>query len=193
MKWMCWRCRIGTTSRLIPLLSEYLSLLIHYQFVLSYINKLPKESHDTDFSRIKSWYLDGQWDCLRYRIICVWLFVSAAYLRQSIILSAYETADTRALYNSFINVAGKIRTNRIYQPISVPEGIEQVRAFHLAVLVPLTRCRWPVLSPFWLSITTKRAGQAIPSFYYPAFACPSEIGGPKHEYCCVCAFFVRLY
>lgn len=31
-----------------------------YQFVLSHINKLPKESHDTDFSRIKSWYLDGQ-------------------------------------------------------------------------------------------------------------------------------------
>ncbi len=29
------------------------------QFVLSQINKLPKESHDTDFSRIKPWYLDG--------------------------------------------------------------------------------------------------------------------------------------
>lgn len=28
---------------------------------MSYMNKLPKESHDTDFSRIKPWYLDGQY------------------------------------------------------------------------------------------------------------------------------------
>ncbi|KAJ3568005.1 hypothetical protein NP233_g5994 [Leucocoprinus birnbaumii] len=81
----------------------------HVKFDLSHINKLPKESHDTDFSRIKSWYLDGH----------------AAYLRQSIALTAYETPETRALYNSFTNVAGKIRTDKIYQPIPVPEGIEQ--------------------------------------------------------------------
>lgn len=29
------------------------------QFVLSHLNKLPKESRDADFSRIKPWYLDG--------------------------------------------------------------------------------------------------------------------------------------
>ncbi|KAG6335257.1 hypothetical protein ID866_3832 [Astraeus odoratus] len=33
----------------------------HVQFVLSHMNKLPNESHDTDFSRIKPWYLDGQY------------------------------------------------------------------------------------------------------------------------------------
>ncbi|KAF5346683.1 hypothetical protein D9756_010395 [Leucocoprinus leucothites] len=81
----------------------------HIKFVLTHINKLPKESHDTDFSRIKSWYLDGH----------------AAYLRQTIALTAFETPETRALYNSFINVSGKIRTDKIYQPIPVPEGIEQ--------------------------------------------------------------------
>ncbi|KAF9444005.1 DUF1253-domain-containing protein [Macrolepiota fuliginosa MF-IS2] len=81
----------------------------HVKFVLSHINKLPKESHDTDFSRIKSWYLDGH----------------APYLRQSILLTAYETPETRALYNTFTNVSGKIRTEKIYAPIPVPEGINQ--------------------------------------------------------------------
>lgn len=81
----------------------------HVKFVLSYINKLPKESHDTDFSRIKSWYLDGH----------------AAYIRQSIALTAYETPETRSLFNSFTNVAGKIRTEKAYAPIPVPEGVDQ--------------------------------------------------------------------
>ncbi|KAF8971254.1 digestive organ expansion factor [Flammula alnicola] len=82
----------------------------HVKFVMSYMNKLPKESHDTDFSRIKPWYLDGH----------------AAYLRQSILLSAYETAETRALYNTSLkNVAGKIRTEKSWPPIDVPAGIDQ--------------------------------------------------------------------
>lgn len=33
----------------------------HVQFVFSHLNKIPKASHDADFSRIKPWYLDGQW------------------------------------------------------------------------------------------------------------------------------------
>ncbi|KAF8196605.1 digestive organ expansion factor [Pholiota molesta] len=82
----------------------------HVKFIMSYMNKLPKESHDTDFSRIKPWYLDGH----------------AAFLRQSILLSAYETAETRALYNNSLkNVAGKIRTEKTWQPIEVPAGIDQ--------------------------------------------------------------------
>ncbi|RDB16721.1 U3 small nucleolar RNA-associated protein 25 [Hypsizygus marmoreus] len=82
----------------------------HVKFVLSHLNKLPKESHDTDFSRIKPWYLDGH----------------AAYLRQSILLSAYDTPEGRALYNSSLqNVAGKIRTQAHWSPVNVPDGIEQ--------------------------------------------------------------------
>ncbi|KAI0335146.1 digestive organ expansion factor [Cubamyces sp. BRFM 1775] len=82
----------------------------HLQFVLNHMNQLPKESHDVDFSRIKPWYLDGH----------------SAYLRQSILLSAYETPETRALYNhSLKNVAGRIRTEKRWPPIEVPEGIDQ--------------------------------------------------------------------
>lgn len=54
---------------------------------------------------------------------------SAAYLRQSILLSAYETPETRALYNhSLKNVAGKRKTEKRWMPIEVPEGVDQVRA-----------------------------------------------------------------
>lgn len=78
---------------------------------MSYMNKLPKESHDTDFSRIKPWYLDGH----------------AAYLRQSVLMTAYETPETRSLFNSNLkNVAGKIRTERKFTPIDVPKGIKEV-------------------------------------------------------------------
>ncbi|KAI0373952.1 digestive organ expansion factor [Pilatotrama ljubarskyi] len=82
----------------------------HLQFIFNHLNQLPKESHDVDFSRIKPWYLDGH----------------SAYLRQSILLSAYETPETRALFNhSLKNVAGRIRTERRWPPIEVPEGIDQ--------------------------------------------------------------------
>ncbi|KAJ7187894.1 digestive organ expansion factor [Mycena filopes] len=82
----------------------------HVKFVLSHLNKLPKDSHNTDFSRIKPWYLDGH----------------AEYLRQSILMSALETPETRSLFNSTLkNVAGKMRVEKRWTPVQVPEGIDQ--------------------------------------------------------------------
>lgn len=52
---------------------------------------------------------------------------SAAYLRQSIFLTAFETPETRSLYNSYLtNISGKVRTDLRRSPIAVPEGINQV-------------------------------------------------------------------
>ena len=89
---------------------------------------MPKESHDVDFSRIKPWYLDGQSVA---PVFSYGVFVdapsSAAYLRQTVLLSAHETPETRALFNhSLKNVSGRIRTERRWTPIEVPEGIDQV-------------------------------------------------------------------
>ncbi|KAJ6498953.1 digestive organ expansion factor [Mycena sanguinolenta] len=82
----------------------------HVKFVLSHMNKLPKDSHNADFSRIKPWYLDGH----------------AEYLRQSILISALETPETRSLFNSSLkNVAGKLRVEKRWSPVQVPEGIDQ--------------------------------------------------------------------
>ena len=72
--------------------------------------------------------MDSEYKHNSLKINCVHRFLaSAAYLRQSILLSAYETVETRSLYNSSLkNVAGKIRTERHWQPIVVPDGINQV-------------------------------------------------------------------
>lgn len=129
-RWMHLQCKIGTMSRCaytLLLASPYLTKIL--QFVLSHMNGFPKESRDADFSRIKPWYLDGQWvETHSFKINCTHhFFTSAVYLRQSILLTAYETAETRSLYNSSLkNVAGKIRTEKHWQPIAVPDGIDQV-------------------------------------------------------------------
>ncbi|KAH8119429.1 digestive organ expansion factor [Phellopilus nigrolimitatus] len=82
----------------------------HLQFVFSNLNELPKETRDADFSRIKPWYLDGH----------------ASYLRQTIMLSPYETPDFRHLFNSVLkNVGGKKRIEGPYSPVQVPEGVSQ--------------------------------------------------------------------
>ncbi|KAK0225581.1 digestive organ expansion factor [Armillaria fumosa] len=82
----------------------------HVKFVLSNLNALPKESHDTDFSRVRPWYLDGH----------------ATYLRQTILLSAFETPEIRAVFNTNLkNVAGKVRLNKRWSPIEIPDGINQ--------------------------------------------------------------------
>lgn len=66
-------------------------------------------------------------------------YSSAAFLRQTVLLSAYETPETRHLFNSsLMNVAGKIRTDRRWQPVPVPEGVDQVGPRSLDV-----PCIWP--------------------------------------------------
>lgn len=52
---------------------------------------------------------------------------SAAYLRQTVLLTSLETPETRALFNgSLKNVAGKVRTTKKWSPVEVPAGIAQV-------------------------------------------------------------------
>jgi len=77
--------------------------------VLSRLNEFPKESRDADFSRIKPWYLDG----------------FSAYLRQSILLSPFEMPEPRSSFNSLQNVAGKVRVEKSWPALQVPEGIDQ--------------------------------------------------------------------
>jgi U3 small nucleolar RNA-associated protein 25 len=64
---------------------------------------------------------------------------SAPSLRQSVLLSAYETPETRALFNhSLVNVAGKIRTEKRWAPVGVPEGVHQVSSTLIHLTVPGT-------------------------------------------------------
>ena len=64
---------------------------------------------------------------------------SGSFLRQTILFTAYETPETRALFNkSLRNVAGKIRSEHLWPPLQVPEGVEPVSA-----LAEPARCHLP--------------------------------------------------
>ncbi|KAL1413346.1 rRNA-binding ribosome biosynthesis protein utp25 [Vanrija albida] len=67
----------------------------HVQFVFKHLNEIPKSPHGCDFSRVKPWYLDGQ----------------ARLLRQTLLLSRYDSPESRALFNGCANVAGKVRVD----------------------------------------------------------------------------------
>ena len=72
----------------------------HVDYIFSQLNQLPKESHGCDFSRVRTSYLDGE----------------SKYLRQTIILSAFQTPEINALVSSHLhNVAGKLKYVPIYK------------------------------------------------------------------------------
>ena len=55
------------------------------------------------------------------------MLCSAAYLRQTVLLAAYETPDIRTIYNqSLKNLEGRVRTFCHRAPVQVPEGLDQV-------------------------------------------------------------------
>lgn len=66
----------------------------HVKFVMERLNHIPKEAHDTDFSRVKPWYLDGH----------------ASLLRQTILLSSFDAPEFRQLWHTLRNVGGRMRT-----------------------------------------------------------------------------------
>lgn len=66
----------------------------HAEFVFDHLNLQPKDPHGCDFSRVRSWYLDGH----------------APHLRQTIVLSALLTPKINSLYYKHMrNVAGRLR------------------------------------------------------------------------------------
>ena len=69
--------------------------------------------------------MDGA--CFYQKCIGILTSFSASYLRQSILLSSYETPETRSFFNKELkNVAGKIRTQVVWSSVQVPEGTRQV-------------------------------------------------------------------
>ena len=80
--------------------------------VFDELNGTPTQARDTDFSRVRSWYLDGD----------------AAKLRQSVLLAAHPSAELAALARGCANVAGRTTTRPTYRGAlaRVPSGMRQL-------------------------------------------------------------------
>ncbi|KAF2625239.1 U3 small nucleolar RNA-associated protein 25 [Macroventuria anomochaeta] len=120
----------------------------HAEFVFDHLNLQPKDPHGCDFSRVRSWYLDGH----------------APHLRQTIILSAFLTPKINSLYYKHMrNVAGRLRYTPDYTSgliESLSYGIKQTflrfdspshltdpdarfKYFHSSILPSITRLPKP--------------------------------------------------
>jgi len=87
----------------------------HLNYCFERLNKIPEQDHGCDFSRVKPWYLDGK----------------SQYLRQSILLSRYQTPETLSLFTNHLNnLAGKIKTLDSHHEggimEEIPRGLKQV-------------------------------------------------------------------
>lgn len=69
----------------------------HVESVFAHLNQQPRDAHGCDFSRVRSWYLDG----------------ASRHLRQTLVFSAYPMPELNALAARHMrNVAGRLK----YQP-----------------------------------------------------------------------------
>ena len=86
----------------------------HMDYIFDHLNLQPKEAHGCDFGRVRSWYLDGH----------------AKYLRQTILLSAFNFPSLNKLYSSHMsNVAGKVKFSGICEGAMLDLGIAPKQTF----------------------------------------------------------------
>lgn len=86
----------------------------HVEYVLENLNLQPKEAHGCDFSRVRTWYLDGH----------------ARHFRQIILFSAFNFPSLNKLYTQhMLNIAGKNKFSRTYDGAITELGISIKQTF----------------------------------------------------------------
>lgn len=84
------------------------------EILLQNLNKIPRDAHGCDFSRIRNWYLDDQ----------------ARYLRQTLFFTEFTTPEMNHSFTKYsLNVAGKLRCR------SKCEGILKTLGIHIRQLL----------------------------------------------------------
>ncbi|MCJ1283892.1 rRNA-binding ribosome biosynthesis protein utp25 [Xylographa opegraphella] len=87
----------------------------HVGYIFDHLNLQPKETHGCDFSRVRNWYLDG----------------NARFLRQTIVLTAYNTPEINRLFgHNMLNIAGKVKLcKESYEGVMLDLGIQVKQTF----------------------------------------------------------------
>ncbi|KAF8458546.1 hypothetical protein BDZ91DRAFT_701085 [Kalaharituber pfeilii] len=105
----------------------------HLTFCLEYLNLLPKSTHETDFSRVREWYLDSH----------------SQYFRQTICLSSCQIPTLNTLFTNHSRnaLSGRVLT----RPVSFPGVIADVSNLSLSfppgTKIPQIFHRFPSSSP----------------------------------------------
>lgn len=69
----------------------------HVKTVFKYINKVPKKSHETDFSRIRMWSINDQ----------------AKYFTQRLVFSEFLTPNINSVINKSTNLSGRLKYKKV--------------------------------------------------------------------------------
>ena len=86
----------------------------HVEYIFEHLNLQPKEAHGCDFSRVRTWYLDG----------------NAKYLRQTILLSAFNFPSLNRLFtHQMLNVGGKVKYSQVEEGAMIDLNIPVKQTF----------------------------------------------------------------
>ena len=86
----------------------------HIEYLFEHLNLQPKEAHGCDFSRVRSWYLDG----------------NAQHVRQTLLYSAFNFPALNRLYlKCMLNVAGKAKYSRRHDGAMLELGLSVKQTF----------------------------------------------------------------
>ncbi|KAL8961039.1 MAG: hypothetical protein Q9193_002352 [Seirophora villosa] len=86
----------------------------HVEYIFEHLNLQPKEAHGCDFSRVRSWYLDGH----------------ARYFRQTVMLSAFNFPSLNRLYTqNMLNIDGKVKISAICNGAMIDMGVPIKQTF----------------------------------------------------------------
>ncbi|KAI4089690.1 MAG: hypothetical protein LQ344_005261 [Seirophora lacunosa] len=86
----------------------------HVEYIFEHLNLQSKEAHGCDFSRVRSWYLDGH----------------ARYFRQTVLLSAFNFPSLNRLYTqNMLNIDGKVKISAICNGAMIDMGVPIKQTF----------------------------------------------------------------
>jgi U3 small nucleolar RNA-associated protein 25 len=92
----------------------------HLLIIFDNLNKLPKSTNNTDFSRVMNWYLNS----------------NAKFNRQTILLSSFLTPEINSIWNRKCqNVSGKFKTLNIYDDGFVSQILSNIRQIFYRIQV----------------------------------------------------------